>query len=94
MKTLLFLLPCLMVGGVLLLAGCTPVYVDRKVLVPVAKPCHVHPPALHALPSEAPVPQGMTATQKRRWILRAMYRDIVLLQGELVASRTAARGCE
>ena len=94
MKVLLIIVSCLIVGGVLLLSGCSPVYVDRKVLVPVVKPCHVHPPALHALPSEAPVPQEMTATQKRRWILRAMYRDIVLLQGELVASRTAARGCE
>ena len=94
MKIVTFIVACAIVAGVLLLSGCTPVYVDRKVLVPVAKPCHVHPPALHALPSEAPVPQGMTATQKRRWILRAMYRDIVLLHGELVATRTAAKGCE
>ncbi len=93
MKTLLFIISCLVVGGVLLLSGCTPVYVDRKVLVPVVKPCHVHLPALHSLPSNAPMPVGMTSTQKRRWILSAMYRDIVLLEGELRATRTAARGC-
>ena len=94
MKIMTFIIACAMVAGVLLLSGCSPVYIDRKVLLPVVKPCHVHLPELHALPSEAPVPQEMTATQKRRWILRAMYRDIVLLQGELVASRTAAKGCE
>lgn len=94
MKILTFLIACAIVAGVLLLSGCTPVYVDRKVLVPVVKPCHVHLPALHSLPSQAPMPGGMTATQKRRWILSAMYRDIVLLQGELAATRTAAKGCE
>ncbi len=94
MKIVTFLITCAIVAGVLLLSGCSPVYVDRKVLVPVVKPCHVHLPTLHALPSEAPVPQGMTATQKRRWILSALYRDIVLLEGELRATRTAARGCE
>ena len=94
MKIVTFIIACEMVAGVLLLSGCSPVYVDRKVLLPVVKPCHVHLPALHSLPSQAPMPPGMTATQKRRWILSAMYRDIVLLHGELVATRTAAKGCE
>ena len=94
MKIVTFIIACAIVAGVLLLSGCSPVYVDRKVLVPVSKPCHVHPPALHALPSQAPIPAGMTPKEKRRWILSAMYRDIVLLQGELAATRTAARGCE
>ena len=94
MKLLTFLLACAIVAGVLLLSGCSPVYVDRKVLVPVVKACHVRLPALHSLPSEAPMPGGLTATQKRRWILSALYRDIVLLDGELKASRTAAKGCE
>ena len=94
MKIVTFLIACAMVAGVLLLSGCSPVYIDRKVLVPVVKPCHAHLPALHSLPSSAPMPQGMTKKEKRRWILSAMYRDIVLLQGELVASRTAAKGCE
>ncbi len=95
MKIVTFILACAIVAGVLLLSGCaSPVFVDRKVLVPVMKPCHVHLPALHALPSSAPMPGGLTQKKKRRWILRAMYRDIVLLHGELVATRTAAKGCE
>ena len=94
MKIVTFILACAIVAGVLLLSGCSPVYVDRKVLVPVTKPCHVHLPVLHSLPSKAPIPEGMTPEEKRRWILSAMYRDIVLLQGELVATQTAAKGCE
>ena len=94
MKIVIFLISCVIVAGVLLLSGCTPIYVDKKVLVPVVKPCHVHLPAFHTLPSEAPMPGGLTRKEKRRWILSAMYRDIVLLQGELVATQTAAKGCE
>lgn len=94
MKTLLFILSCLIVGGVLLLSGCTPVYVDRKVEIPVTVPCHVKLPDLIPLPSSEKISAGLSQESRRRWILSAMYRDIVLLQGELTATRTAAKGCE
>lgn len=94
-KILTFLVACVLVAGVLLLSGCTtPVYVDRKVEIPVTTPCHVHLPAVVPLPSSEATPKDLTAVERRRWILSAMYRDIVLLQGELYATRTAAKGCE
>ena len=94
MKPLLFLLSCALVAGVLMLSGCTPVYVDRKVDVPITLPCHVKLPPLRTLPTDQPMPEGLSERQRREWMLSALYRDIVLLQGELVASRTAAKGCE
>lgn len=94
MKFLLFLISCLVVGGVLLLSGCTPVYVDRKVDVPVTIPCQVHLSKLATLPTDEPMPSGLTAKQKRDWMLSALYRDIVLLEGEIKAVETAAKGCE
>ena len=94
MKTLLFLLPCLMVGGVLLLAGCTPVYVDREVKIPIIVPCRVKLSKLASLPTDEPIPPGLTVKQKREWMLSALYRDIVLLDGELKATREAAKGCQ
>lgn len=92
-KALTFLLACLIVGGVLLLSGCTPVYVNRKVDVPVTIPCRVKLPTLATLPTDEPMPTGLTDQQKREWMLGALYRDIVLLEGELSATRMAAEGC-
>lgn len=95
LKALALVVSCVIVAGVLLLSGCTsPVYVDRKVEIPVAVPCHVKIPDLIPLPSSEKIPQGLSKESRRRWILSALYRDIVLLDGELKATREAAKGCE
>ena len=93
MKPILFLLSCALVAGVLMLSGCSPVYVNRRVDVPITLPCHVKLPPLRSLPTDQPMPEGLTKGQKREWMLSALYRDIVLLQGELEATREAAGGC-
>ncbi len=94
MKTLLFLLSCLIVGGVLLLSGCTPVYVDREVKVPIIVPCRVKLSKLASLPTDEPIPPDLTVKQKREWMLSALYRDVVLLEGEVKATREAAKECD
>ena len=93
MKPLLFLLSCALVAGVLMLAGCQPIEVNRRVDVPISLPCHVKLPPLRSLPTDHPMPIGFTLKQKRDWMLASLYRDIVLLRGELVATREAAKGC-
>jgi hypothetical protein len=40
------------------------------------------------------MPSGLTVRQKRDWMLSALYRDIVLLEGELKATETGVEGCE
>lgn len=83
-----------LIVGVLLLSACSPVYVDRKVEVPVTIPCRVKLPPLATLPSDEPMPSGLTDKQKREWMLSTLYRDIVLLEGELKATREATKGCD
>ena len=94
MKTLTSILSCLIVAGVLLLAGCTPVYVNRKVEIPTAVPCRVKLPKLATLPTDEPIPPGLTLKQKREWMLSALYRDVVLLEGELRGSRVVEDVCD
>ena len=89
---ILIFISLLMVG--LILSGCTPVYVDRKIEVPVTIPCKVHLPKLATLSSDEPMPAGLSVKQKREWMLSAFYRDIVLLEGELKATEMAANGCK
>ena len=93
MKPLLFLLSCALVAGVLMLAGCQPIEVNRRVDVPITLPCHVRLPPLRSLPTDQPMPKGLSERQRREWMLSALYRDIVLLKGELEATREAAGGC-
>jgi hypothetical protein len=69
------------------------VYVDRKIEVPVTIPCKVHLPKLATLPSDEPMPPSLSVKQKRDWMLSAIYRDIVLLEGDVRALETAAKGC-
>lgn len=93
MKGFLFPLACLLVAAVLFLSGCTPVYVDRKVEVPVTIPCKVLLPKLATLPSDEPMPAGLSVKQKRGWMLSVLYQDIVLLEGELKGMEAELRGC-
>ena len=87
-KIVTFLLAAGLVLGVLALSGCsTPVYVDRKVEIPVkcsVKPLILQPLALPSLPDNASVPE----------ILGALYHDQVLMAGELRAMQTEMRACE
>ena len=88
MRILIFIFSCLIVAGVLALSGCsTPVYVDKKVLVPVK--CKVTPIALHPLAVNT-LPDNATTKE----ILEAMYSDQVLMAGELRAMETELKGCE
>ena len=48
---------------------------------------------LASLPSDEPTPPGLTVKQKREWMLSALYRDVVLLEGELRASRVVEDVC-
>ncbi len=74
--------------GVLALSGCsTPVYVYRRVDVPVkcsVKPLKLQPLAVPSLPDNASVQE----------ILGALYHDQVLMAGELRAMQTEMRACE
>ena len=74
-------------------ACTTPVYVYKKIDIPIAVPCKIQLPARPPLPTGKPIPSGLTVKQKRDWILSAMYRDIVLLEGEIHALRVEAGGC-
>lgn len=80
--------------GLSLVCACQPIEVNRKVDIPIMLPCKVHLPRLATLPSDEPMPSGLTVRQKRDWMLSALYRDIVLLEGELKATETGVEGCE
>ena len=86
----------LLIVLVLLLGGCTPtpVYRDKIVDVPIVRKCKVTLPAFPGLPTDQPMPEGLTPKGKRRWILSAMYRDIVLMEGEVKVMETEVRACE
>jgi hypothetical protein len=89
---ILLFISLLMVG--LILTGCTPVYVDRKVEVPITIPCKILLPKLATLPSDEPMPAGLSVKQKRDWMLSALYRDIVLQKGEIDSLEKIVTSCQ
>jgi hypothetical protein len=45
----------------------------ERVDVPITVPCKVHLPTLATLPSDEPLPSGLTVKQERDWMLSALY---------------------
>lgn len=94
MKVLLLIFFCLAIAGLLFLTACQPIYVYKKVEIPIRVQCKVRLPRLSPLPSDAIMPAHLTIKQERDWMLSQMYDDIVLLEGEVQAEAIAAKGCE
>ncbi len=77
----------------LMLSGCTPVYVDKPVMTPVVQKCRVRIPPMPTLPTSEPVPERLANGQQTDWILSALYRDLLIQEGEIKALEMAVEAC-